>query len=249
MVAASKPVRMGAVLALDRAPGVEITVAGEEGEGFVLLELPTGTEAIDLAHRHGEIPLPPYLSREPDESDRIRYQTVFARREAEGSVAAPTAGLHFTEEVFAALRANGVERTAITLHVGPGTFLPVRAAEVEAHHMLPERYSITEAAAAAIRAARARGGRIVAVGTTVTRVLESASQPIAAHDGQTDLFIRPGHRFRAIDAMVTNFHLPRSTLIMLVSAFAGRETILAAYQQAIERRYRFFSYGDAMLIS
>jgi S-adenosylmethionine:tRNA ribosyltransferase-isomerase len=248
MVAASKPVREGAVLALERAPDVEIMVVAEEGDGFVEIDFPGAVGAIELAHRYGQIPLPPYLAREPEPADRERYQTVFARADAEGSVAAPTAGLHFTPPVFDALHAGGIERTAITLHVGPGTFLPVRTEEVEAHRMLPERYSVDARAAGAIQAAKARAGRVVAVGTTVTRVMESAPQPIAAHDGTTDVFIRPGHRFRAVDAMITNFHLPRSTLIMLVSAFAGRETILAAYRVAIEHRYRFYSYGDAMLI-
>jgi S-adenosylmethionine:tRNA ribosyltransferase-isomerase len=246
MVAASKPVREGALLLLDLDPSVEVKVAREEGDGFVLLDFPS--DPVELARLHGEIPLPPYLSRAAEESDKSRYQTVFARADAERSVAAPTAGLHFTPRLFDALDRGGVERAAITLHVGPGTFLPVRALEVEEHRMLPERFEISESAARAIRAAREQGRRVIAVGTTVTRVLESSGSSIEARSGTTDLFIRPGHRFQVVDAMVTNFHLPRSTLIMLVSAFAGRERILGAYRQAIEAGYRFFSYGDATLI-
>jgi S-adenosylmethionine:tRNA ribosyltransferase-isomerase len=247
MVNASKPVRAGTRLRLDRDERIAIDVAAVEGEGFVILAL-GAAEAIDLAHRFGEIPLPPYLGRSAVESDAVRYQTVFAKDDAEGSVAAPTAGLHFTPRVFDALRARGIAWTHLTLHVGPGTFLPVRTDDVESHRMLPERYALSEAAAEAISNARQKGGRVIAVGTTVTRVLESIGWPIRCFAGATDLFIKPGHAFSVVDALVTNFHLPRSTLIMLVSAFAGRDTILDAYRAAVASCYRFFSYGDAMLI-
>lgn len=242
MVAASKGVRAGAQL--DLADGSVATVTAEEGEGFVVLELPR--PAVELARSLGEIPLPPYLGRRAEESDRTRYQTVYAQGE-ERSVAAPTAGLHFTEELFTVLRARGIERAQITLHVGPGTFLPVRVDDVEKHRMYPERYQVSAETARKINSTR---GRVVAVGTTVTRTLETLGRPIPPEgkSGATDLFLRPGHQFRGVDAMVTNFHLPRSTLLMLVSAFAGRDKILAAYREAISRGYQFFSYGDAMLI-
>jgi S-adenosylmethionine:tRNA ribosyltransferase-isomerase len=243
MVNASKAVRAGTSIAFEDQSAA--TVIAEEGEGFVVLELPA--PAAELAARFGEIPLPPYLGRPPVPEDRARYQTVFARGE-ERSVAAPTAGLHFTPELLDVLASRGIERAEITLHVGPGTFLPVRVEDIEKHRMLPERFEVSAEAAAKIEAARARGGRVIAVGTTATRVLESIGVPARAAAGATDLFIKPGHSFRAIDALITNFHLPRSTLIMLVSAFAGRERILAAYREAMALNYRFFSYGDAMLI-
>ncbi len=240
MVAASKGVRAGAKL--DLSDGSVATVISEEGEGFVLLELPR--PAVELARMMGEIPLPPYLGRCADADDTTRYQTVYARGE-ERSVAAPTAGLHFTPELFDRLAAAGISRAEITLHVGPGTFLPVRVDDVEKHRMYPERFEVSPETAEKLRNARQR---VIAVGTTVTRVLETIGRPAQAHRGATDLFLRPGHVFRGVDAMITNFHLPRSTLLMLVSAFAGRDRILAAYREALARGYRFFSYGDAMLI-
>ncbi|RMG18882.1 MAG: tRNA preQ1(34) S-adenosylmethionine ribosyltransferase-isomerase QueA [Deltaproteobacteria bacterium] len=200
----------------------------------------------------GEVPLPPYIRRGSEPSpvdDRLRYQTVYAR--TPGAVAAPTAGLHFTPRVFARLRARGIGWASVTLYVGPGTFLPVRAEHIEAHVMHEERWRVPEATARRIAEVRAQGGRIVAVGTTALRTLEAAADPsgvVVPGEGRTDLFIRPGYRFRAIDGLVTNFHLPRSTLLMLVSALAGRERVLAAYRHAIESGYRFYSYGDAMLI-
>jgi len=197
----------------------------------------------------GHVPLPPYIKREDRPEDRDRYQTVFARQR--GSVAAPTAGLHFSDHLLASLTAKGVERTAVTLHVGYGTFKPVRAAEIEQHVVDAERYEIGEAAAAAIADARRQGRRVIAVGTTTTRALESAAGPsgrIEACKAETELFIRPGHRFQVVEGLLTNFHLPQSSLLMLVSAFAGRERVLAAYREAVARRYRFYSYGDAMLI-
>ncbi|WP_242340863.1 MULTISPECIES: tRNA preQ1(34) S-adenosylmethionine ribosyltransferase-isomerase QueA [Anaeromyxobacter] len=244
---ASKPIREGTTLAFGE---LEARVEASEGEGFYVVTLDREGEALEAAlARAGRIPLPPYIRRAPSEADRERYQTIWAR--APGSAAAPTAGLHFTEAVLAALEARGVARTAVTLHVGPGTFLPVRGDSIEGHRMHAEQYEVRPEAAAAIAACRARGGRIVAVGTTSVRTLESAWRDgaVAAGSGRTTLFIRPGHRFRAVDALVTNFHLPRSTLLMLVCAFGGAERVLAAYREAVARRYRFFSYGDAMLLS
>ena len=201
----------------------------------------------------GEMPLPPYIHRDPDDDrramDRQRYQTVFAR--VPGASAAPTAGLHFTPEMLERLAVRGIERAFVTLHVGLGTFLPVREEDVERHRMHDEAYEIPEATVAAIEACRRRGARVVAVGTTVTRVLESVAagpEGLRAASGRTSLFIYPGFRFRVVDALVTNFHLPRSTLLMLVCAFAGREPVLAAYREALRDGYRFASYGDAMLL-
>jgi S-adenosylmethionine:tRNA ribosyltransferase-isomerase len=243
MLNGAKALRPGQ--ALDLEPGVEIVVRERPVEGFADVELPMDAEA--LAARYGDVPLPPYLSRDAEASDRERYQTIFARAGAERSVAAPTAGLHFTRGVLAELARRGVEHTRLTLHVGPGTFLPVRAERIEEHRMHAERYEVPAAAAEAIVRARTAGGRIVAVGTTVTRVLETVS-PLRASSGSTELFIRPGHAFANVDALLTNFHLPKSTLLMLVSAFAGHDATMAAYREAIAEGYRFFSYGDAMLI-
>jgi S-adenosylmethionine:tRNA ribosyltransferase-isomerase len=201
--------------------------------------------------RIGAMPLPPYIAarRAADAADRTDYQTVYAARE--GSVAAPTAGLHFTPELFARLDAAGIKRAELTLHVGPGTFLPVRTDAVEDHVMHAERGTISAEAAATINAARAAGGRILAVGTTALRLIESAADAggeVAPYDGETDIFITPGYRFRAVDLLMTNFHLPRSTLFMLVAAFAGLERMRAAYDHAIRTGYRFYSYGDASLL-
>jgi S-adenosylmethionine:tRNA ribosyltransferase-isomerase len=243
---ASKPIRAGARLAFD---GLGAVVRAAEGEGFYEVELDReGAELEAALARAGRIPLPPYIRREPGEVDRARYQTVWAR--APGSAAAPTAGLHFTEALLARLEARGVRRTAVTLHVGPGTFLPVRGDSLEGHRMHAERYEVGEEAAAAVAACRARGGRVVAVGTTTVRTLESAfdGARVAPGAARTSLFVRPGHAFRAVDALVTNFHLPRSTLLLLACAFAGTARVLAAYREAVRERYRFFSYGDAMLL-
>jgi S-adenosylmethionine:tRNA ribosyltransferase-isomerase len=208
----------------------------------------------DLLRDHGQAPLPPYIRRTAGDPrlafDRERYQTVFAR--SPGAVAAPTAGLHFTQDLFERLTARGILSTTITLHVGEASFWPVRESDVKAIELPPERFEAPAAAADAIAAARARRGRVVAVGTTVVRALESlpdaADGAPAPNAGATRLFIAPGHRFRFVDALLTNFHLPRSSLLMLVSAFAGRDTILEAYREAIRMGYRFYSYGDAMLI-
>lgn len=204
----------------------------------------------EIVDRIGHVPLPPYIKRGDAPEDRDRYQTVYARER--GSVAAPTAGLHFTDEMFATLDRRGVERTAITLHVGYGTFQPVRVAEVEAHTVDRERFSISAGAAEAINRAKREKRRVIAVGTTTTRALEAAARigngALAPSDGWADLFIYPGFEFAIVDALFTNFHLPQSSLLMLVSAFAGREAVLAAYRAAVEQRYRFYSYGDAMVI-
>jgi len=202
-----------------------------------------------LLERHGHVPLPPYIAHADAADDARRYQTVFARHP--GAAAAPTAALHFDDALLARLDARGIARTAITLHVGAGTFQPVRSENIAAHHMHSERYEITPQAIAAIKAARERGGRIVAVGTTSLRALESgAAEPggLAPGARETALFITPGYRFRVVDLLVTNFHLPKSTLLMLVSAFAGHERLRALYAHAVAARYRFFSYGDAMLL-
>ena len=206
---------------------------------------------------HGEIPLPPYIDRKVDSADRERYQTVYAR--ILGAVAAPTAGLHFDADTFTALAMRQIRHVFVTLHVGAGTFQPVRVDDVERHEMHEEYVAVPEAACDAINATRAAGGRVIAVGTTVVRSLETAAglvhgggaaaSGIAPYRGATRIFIKPGHRFRAVDAMITNFHLPESTLLMLCSAFVGRETLLAAYGHAVRARYRFFSYGDAMFLS
>ena len=208
----------------------------------------TVDEAVDAI---GHVPLPPYIKRDDEPADRDRYQTVFAQ--ARGSIAAPTAGLHFTPALVDALQTRGIELTTITLHVGYGTFQPVRVDRVEDHRVEAERYAIGAAAAAAIARARADGRRVLAVGTTTTRTLESAARTpdgaIAAGRGVTDLFIYPGFEFRVVGALLTNFHVPKSSLLMLVSAFAGRDLVRRAYDAAIAARYRFYSYGDAMLIT
>ncbi|HEX7036686.1 MAG TPA: tRNA preQ1(34) S-adenosylmethionine ribosyltransferase-isomerase QueA [Pseudomonadales bacterium] len=203
----------------------------------------------EVLERVGQVPLPPYIERPPEGEDAERYQTIYAREP--GAVAAPTAGLHFTDELLSALAARGVERTRVTLHVGAGTFQPVRVSDLREHRMHRERYRVPPEAADAIAACRARGGRVVAVGTTVVRTLESAvgeDGRVRTGEGETELFITPGFRFRTVDALLTNFHLPQSTLLMLVSAFGGHERVMAAYRVAVEAGYRFFSYGDAMFL-
>ena len=220
---------------------------GREGDLF-RFELSSPVEA--YLEQHGDIPLPPYLNRQSSDIDRERYQTIYAREP--GAVAAPTAGLHFSQELLSQIDARGIARATVTLHVGAGTFQPVRVDDIQDHVMHAEFVEVDEAVCAAVRAARGRGGRVVAVGTTAVRSLESASRAtgnIQPFCGDTDIFIYPGYRFRSVDAMVTNFHLPESTLLMLVSAFAGKEPIMEAYRQAIAARYRFFSYGDAMFIT
>lgn len=239
-------------------PGDRILFAGGEikgvfGEsrphGLRELELNSPGSIEDFLERHGHVPLPPYIERDDTESDAVEYQTVYAS--ASGAIAAPTAGLHFSQSMLADLRARGVEILTITLHVGVGTFIPVRSEDPRQHVLKPERFEITRETAARLNDARDAGRRIVAVGTTTTRTLEYLIRQAGNFEpdrGEVDLFILPGHEFKAVNAMLTNFHLPRSTLLMLVSAFASRSTILNSYRHAVNERYRFYSYGDCMLI-
>ncbi|MBM4197574.1 MAG: tRNA preQ1(34) S-adenosylmethionine ribosyltransferase-isomerase QueA [Gammaproteobacteria bacterium] len=240
---ASHPPPDGSLLAFEG--GIDAAVTGRRGQFFILRFAEPVLPALERA---GHVPLPPYIRRADRDEDRQRYQTVYAR--APGSVAAPTAGLHFDEPMLERLAARGVDRAAVQLHVGAGTFAPLRPEQISAGELHEEFAAVPAATVAAVRAARQRGGRVVAVGTTTVRALETAAAggSLAACDGATRLFIRPGYRFRVIDALITNFHLPRSSLLMLVAAFAGRERVLAAYRHAVAGRYRFFSYGDAMFV-
>ena len=255
---------------VDIADGFAVEILDSAPDGTRLVRLAGDADPWSLIQRHGRVPLPPYIVRDDaggeregrdDAEDRERYQTVYSA--PSGSVAAPTAGLHFTPEMLAAIEARGVRLVSLTLHVGFGTFRPVTADRIDEHEVAPEAYSFSSSAAEALNATRAGGGRVFAIGTTSCRVLEtvaagggpavdggvSAGGPFAPGRGWTDLFIRPPYTFRAVDALVTNFHLPRSSLLMLVAAFAGRELTRAAYAHAIRERYRFYSYGDAMLIA
>jgi len=244
LVKPGKRARPGAVIEI--AEGLAAEVVGKREDRYLLRFSEPVEPHLD---RLGHIPLPPYIHRPDTPEDRERYQTVYASRP--GAVAAPTAGLHFSEELLREIADAGIEIARVTLHVGIGTFKPVDAERIEEHRMERERYEIGEEAAEAVRRARESGRRIVAVGTTVVRTLEGAavdgSGEVRAGSGATGLFITPGFRFQVVDALLTNFHLPRSTLLMLVSAFAGRERVLAAYEEAIREGYRFYSYGDAML--
>ncbi len=244
MVKASKAPRIGVRIMLEGGAWAE--VVGRRGQFFDIRL--TGATVMEQLERHGHLPLPPYIQRRPGEKDAERYQTVFASKP--GAVAAPTAGLHFDERMLARLAEKGVESVRVTLHVGAGTFLPVRVDNVHEHHMHAEWVEVSEQAAATINQARSAGRRIIAVGTTAVRSVESACVEghITAFSGDTRLFIYPGYRFQAIDAMITNFHLPQSTLLMLVCAFAGKTNVLSAYEHAVAERYRFFSYGDAMFV-
>ncbi len=242
---ANKTPKVGARLALEG--DIEAEVVDREGALF-RLRFAGDAPLLELLERHGHMPLPPYIQRPDAAEDRERYQTVFATRP--GAVAAPTASLHFDEALFARLAQRGVETARLTLHVGAGTFQPVRSDDITEHHMHSEWLEVPQGVCRAVARTRERGGRVVAVGTTVVRALETAARTGALEPfvGETDIFIYPGYRFRVVDALITNFHLPESTLIMLVSAFAGRERVLAAYRHAVAERYRFFSYGDAMFI-
>lgn len=252
-------------LCIELDGGADAIVARLLGGGRFDIELQSDVPFLDYLNAHGEVPLPPYIRRPagPLADDRSRYQTIFAN--PPGAIAAPTAGLHFTDELVAELRGRGIEIVPLTLHVGPGTFMPIRDGDLGAHTMEAEWYDIPEPTAAAICAAKAEGRRVIAIGTTTTRALESAAgsaepppgpllgkeggrAPVGAGSGWAGLFITPGYRFRVVDALFTNFHLPKSTLLLLVSAFAGTPTILAAYRDAVDRGYRFYSYGDAMLL-
>ena len=230
------------------APGFDVEIVdGAPGGGRVVRLVVEGSVR-EVLDKHGHVPLPPYLEREDEPLDRERYQTVYAR--VPGSVAAPTAGLHFTLELLDAIDAKGVERVAVTLDVGVGTFRPVEVDDPAEHQLHAERYFIPAEAAGAINTARAEGRRIWAVGTTVVRTLESAAREgvVGAGGGVTDLFVRPAYRFQVVDGLVTNFHLPRSTLLMLVAAFGGYERTMEAYGEAVREGYRFYSYGDAMVV-
>jgi len=244
-VRASKSPKPGGVLVLE--DGSELRVLGRQEDFFHLRS--AAADLMQLLKNLGHMPLPPYITREDTAADRRRYQTVYA--ETPGAVAAPTAGLHFDEELLGRLKDRGVASTTVTLHVGAGTFQPVRVEHIEDHQMHAEWLEVTRAACDAVAAARARGGRVVAVGTTAVRSLETAAQGGALQpwSGDSRIFIYPPYRFRVVDAMITNFHLPESTLLMLVSAFAGHANTLAAYRHAVEQRYRFFSYGDATLLT
>jgi len=244
-VRASKSPKAGSRLLLSDALPVE--VLGREGE-FFHLRFTSDDPVLVLLERYGQLPLPPYITHAADGEDEQRYQTIFAR--AAGAVAAPTAGLHFDEAMLGALRDKGVNISYVTLHVGAGTFQPVRVEYIHEHAMHSERYEISSATVDAIAQARSSGGRVIAVGTTSLRALESAaaSGELVAGSGDTRIFITPGYHFRVVDVLLTNFHLPRSTLLMLVCAFGGMDNMLAAYRHAVAQEYRFFSYGDAMLI-
>ncbi len=252
----ARRLRPGTVLEIEGCDLVaEVRAVGEDGRRHLRFNL----EIESHLERCGHVPLPPYIRRADEVDDRTRYQTIFARQP--GAIAAPTAGLHFSPDLLTALADRGVEHSAVTLHVGLGTFRPVKVDQIEDHEMEAERYWVSEATATAIRRTRNAGGRVVAVGTTVVRTLESAAREhgeVEAGSGRTELFITPGFAFRAVDALITNFHLPRSTLLMLVSALAsrpgaaderaGRDRILTAYREAVSAGYRFYSYGDAMFV-
>ena len=244
-VRASKSPKPGGTLILE--DGSRLRVLGREDSFFHLQAV--GGDLMGLLQGLGHTPLPPYITREDTQRDRDRYQTVYA--ETPGAVAAPTAGLHFDQTLLDQLKDTGIQSTTVTLHVGAGTFQPVRVDNIEDHHMHAEWLEVPQSACDAIAATRTRGGRVIAVGTTAVRSLETAARDgsLEPFSGDSRIFIYPPYQFRVVDAMITNFHLPESTLLMLVSAFAGRESTMAAYQHAVEQRYRFFSYGDAMLLS
>ena len=254
LVGSGRPSREGQVAVFGPNKELEVRLVKKLEGGLWRADFICSRPLMQLLDEFGHTPVPPYVHREgtaeEEQADRARYQTIYAKEV--GAVAAPTAGLHFTEAIFAALEAKGVRRAFVTLHVGPGTFKPVKAERVEEHKMDPETYVVSEETARAIAETRANGGRIVAVGSTSVRTLETVAAlndgKIVATHGSSTAFIYPPYAFRAVDAMLTNFHLPQSTLIMMVSALAGRERILEAYREAVRERYRFFSYGDCMLI-
>lgn len=245
-IRASKSPKAGSSIIL--ADTVQVQVEGRQGELFELY-FADSESVIEVLEAFGRLPLPPYIDREVDEADMERYQTVYASQQ--GAVAAPTAGLHFDDAMMQRLKQDGIETAFVTLHVGAGTFQPVRADDIRDHTMHSEYLQVSDEVVAQVRACKARGGRVVAIGTTSVRSLESAARggELVAFSGETDIFIYPGYQFRVVDAMLTNFHLSESTLLMLVSAFAGYENVMCAYRHAVEQRYRFFSYGDAMFIT
>jgi S-adenosylmethionine:tRNA ribosyltransferase-isomerase len=244
-VRASKSPKAGSQLSLEG--GVKVTVLGREGELFELRY--EGSPVIKQLEQHGHIPLPPYIERADESHDRERYQTVYAQKQ--GAVAAPTAGLHFDQPLLDKLTAKGVSFAFVTLHVGAGTFQPVRVDNIADHHMHAEYIEVDDEVVAAVEATRAAGGRVIAVGTTSVRAMESAvyNGRLSNFSGDTDIFITPGYHFQIIDALITNFHLPESTLLMLVCAFGGYDSVMSAYRHAVSEKYRFFSYGDAMFLT
>ena len=246
-VRASKTPKQGSIITIDNTD-YELQVDGRQNDLFLL----SSNDEISIPaimEQKGHMPLPPYISRDDNAVDFERYQTVYAK--TPGAVAAPTAGLHFDDSILQCLKDKGVETTYVTLHVGAGTFKPVKAENIEDHHMHSETIEVSQTVVDRCRATREKGGRIIAIGTTSVRALETASSKgqLEPYCGETEIFIYPGYTFKTVDAIMTNFHLSESTLLMLVSAFAGRESVLSAYQEAIDKKYRFFSYGDAMLIS
>ncbi len=245
-IRASKSPKPGSRVILEQDVEAEMV---ERQDALFLLKFLTDEPVLKVLDRLGHMPLPPYITREDELSDRSRYQTVYGCKE--GAVAAPTAGLHFDEALFERLAEKGVEKTFVTLHVGAGTYQPVRVDSIEDHHMHSEYLEVSEEVCEAVRRTRERGGRVVAVGTTSVRSLETASRDgeLKPFAGETDIFIYPGYQFQTVDMLVTNFHLPESTLLMLVSAFAGYDEIMHAYREAVAERYRFFSYGDSMLLT
>lgn len=244
-IRASRSPKPGSWLKLASMLDVEVL---ERQDDLFMLRFDHSQTVLDLLEQHGNLPLPPYITHDPNADDDTRYQTVYAREP--GAVAAPTAGLHFDEAMLQQLRAADINIAYVTLHVGAGTFQPVRVDDIAEHKMHSERYRIPQTTVDAIQHTRERGGTITAVGTTALRALESAARggSVCAGEGETDIFITPGYHFQVVERLLTNFHLPKSTLMMLVSAFAGREHVMNAYQHAITQQYRFFSYGDAMLI-
>jgi len=248
-IRASKAPKTGCLLRLADAFTVRMTGRAGADDDFFALELVDRNNFWEVSEQYGKLPLPPYIEHPAEGADETRYQTVYAREP--GAVAAPTAGLHFDEAMLETLRSQGVGTAFVTLHVGAGTYRPVRVEKIADHRMHSERYVVPPETAAAIAATRAAGGRVIAVGTTSLRTLESAGNDdgsVSAGSSETDIFITPGYRFKVVDRLITNFHLPKSTLMMLVSAFAGYDAIRAAYAHAVAERYRFFSYGDAMLL-
>jgi len=245
-VRSSKSPKVDSLIILES--GETLTMLGRQ-DALFMLKSNSGIAVFDLLERQGHIPLPPYIERSDEHLDQERYQTVYAQNP--GAAAAPTAGLHFDEPLIKALKVNGVNTTFVTLHVGAGTFQPVKVDDISDHIMHSEWIDVSDETVAAIKATKKSGGRVVCVGTTSVRSLESASQSgeIAAFRGDTSIFIFPGYEFKTVDALITNFHLPKSTLLMLVSAFLGKDKIMHAYEEAIKEKYRFFSYGDAMFLS
>ena len=248
LLKSNKSVKPGSEIVFDGVAKLQVTA--KQGM-FYLVETMTDESLSELMQQHGHMPLPPYITREADSHDQERYQTVYADEHQAGAVAAPTAGLHFDDELLAQIKAKGINTVFVTLHVGAGTFQPVKTEDIKSHQMHKEWLSVSQEVCDAVEQTKQQGKRVIAVGTTAVRCLETAAHQgnIKPFVGDTQIFIYPGYSFKVIDALLTNFHLPESTLVMLVSALAGRENILKAYQHAIDEQYRFFSYGDAMLIA